>query len=137
MTQDQYGQARDSGPVRGQLAEDDEADEFSEDQEKKMTTFQKVASALRGDRPDRDEQDREQYPTDQMDTASQAATGSDVRAPGQTGQPRTTPLTTPRDEAAAADTREALDAQGATGDVQGTNGTLPNGTVPNGTVTAA
>ena len=55
MTQDQYGQARDSGyDVSGQAVEDEQTEEFDDGQEKKMTTFQKVASALRGDRPDRD-----------------------------------------------------------------------------------
>ncbi len=128
MTQDQYGQARDSGAVRGQVVEDDETEEFSDGQEKKMTTFQKVASALRGDRLDRDDPDQGQVPADQMGTASQTATGSDVMAPGQTAQPGTTPYTTPRDEAEAADTSEALDAQDATASAQGTNGTYPNGT---------
>jgi hypothetical protein len=60
MTQDQYGQARDSGyVVSGQVVEDDETDEYSDGEEKKMTTFQKVASALRGDRPDRDASDQD------------------------------------------------------------------------------
>ncbi len=129
MTQDQYGQARDSGPVRGQVVEDDETEEFSDGQDKKMTTFQKVASALRGDRLDRDEADQGQVPADQMGTAAPTTTGPDVPASGQTTQPGNTPYTTPRDEAEAADTREALDAQDATARAQGPNGTYPNGTI--------
>jgi hypothetical protein len=50
MTQDQYGQ------VRGDVAED-EAGEYPAGQSKPMTRFEKVASALRGDRHDRDEAD--------------------------------------------------------------------------------
>jgi hypothetical protein len=59
MTQDQYGQARDSGYVASGQVVDDETDEYSDGQEKKMTAFQKVASALRGDRPDRDAPDQD------------------------------------------------------------------------------
>ena len=95
MTQDQYGQARDSGPVRGQVVEDDETEEFADGQDKKMTTFQKVASALRGDRLDRDEPDQGQVPADQMGTAVPTTTGPDVVAPGQTVQPGTTPVPDP------------------------------------------
>jgi hypothetical protein len=129
MTQDQYGQAQDSGPVRGQVVEDDETEEFSDGQDKKMTTFQKVASALRGDRLDRDEPDQGQVPADQMGTAAPTATGPDVAVPGQTTQAGTRPDTTPRDEAEATDAGEALDAQDATATAQGPNGTYPNGTI--------
>jgi hypothetical protein len=56
MTQDQYGQAQDAGyGNRGDVVED-------EDQGKPMTRFQKVASALRGDRSDRDEDEVEAGP---------------------------------------------------------------------------
>ncbi len=34
MTQDQYGQARDSGPVRGQVVEDNGTEEYPDDQDK-------------------------------------------------------------------------------------------------------
>jgi hypothetical protein len=59
MSQDQYGQARDPGYVVSGQVVDDETDEYSDGQEKKMTAFQKVASALRGDRPDRDAPDQD------------------------------------------------------------------------------
>jgi len=65
MTQDQYGQARAPGyVVPGDVVPDDETGEFPAEQERPMTRFQKVASALHGG-PERDEQDR---------TADQAAT---------------------------------------------------------------
>ena len=96
MTQDQYGQARDSGPVRGQVVEDDGTEEYSDDQDKKMTTFQKVASALRGDRLDRDEPDQGQVPADQMGTAAPTTTDPDAVAPGQAVQPGTMPYSDPQ-----------------------------------------
>jgi hypothetical protein len=71
MTQDQYGQARDSGyGVHGQVVEDDETGEFQNDQDKPMTRFQKVASALRGDRSDQADQDEADL--DQDGTVSSA-----------------------------------------------------------------
>ena len=87
MTQDQYGQARDSGYVGGQLVDDDETDEFSDDEAKPMTRFQKVASALRGDKPDQDptdspdaqdQADAYQAGAGQVGTNSQDATGADL-----------------------------------------------------------
>src|ERR1700677_4862921 len=91
MTQDQYNQARDSGYVGGQVVDDDETGEFSDDEAKPMTRFQKVASALRGDKPDQDSADspdaQDQAPSYQADadqvgagpvgTYSQDATGAD------------------------------------------------------------
>jgi hypothetical protein len=52
MTQDQQDQARDPGYARGEVVADDET-EFTNEQSKPMTRFQKVASALRGETPDR------------------------------------------------------------------------------------
>lgn len=57
MTQDQYGQARGPGYVAdegvpGEVVPDDENGETRSGQTTPMTRFQKVASALRGDRPD-------------------------------------------------------------------------------------
>jgi hypothetical protein len=76
MTQDQYGQARGAGyGVRGDVVED-ENDEYADDTGKPMTRFQKVASALRGDRPD--EPDQDQVPADQAVVTSPAAAGSGV-----------------------------------------------------------
>ncbi len=60
MTQDQYGQAQDAGyGVRGNVVED-ENDGNEDSQAKPMNRLQKVASALRGDRADRDEMDNDQ-----------------------------------------------------------------------------
>jgi hypothetical protein len=104
MTQDQYGQSRGTGyVVRGDAVPDDETEQA---QANPMTTrLKKVASALRGDRPDGDDpnpvagdqpvQDQpvsDQAISDQavtgqtgtgpVVTASEEATGSDVMAPG-------------------------------------------------------
>jgi hypothetical protein len=85
MTQDQYDQARGAGyGVRGDVVED-ENDEYADDPGKPMTRFQKVASALRGDRPD--EPDEDQLPADQAGvTSSGMDPGPDVAAdPGLAG----------------------------------------------------
>ena len=75
MTQDQYGQARGPGyVVRGDVVPDDETEEFPTEEPKPMTRFEKVASALRGGGPERDEQDQ---PADQ-DAADHPATQPDV-----------------------------------------------------------
>ncbi len=69
MTQDQYGQAQDAGyGVRGDVIEDENED-YPAGQSKPKTAFQKVASALRGDRPDRDEPDEDQAAADQVSAA--------------------------------------------------------------------
>jgi len=53
MTQDQYGQAQGTGyVVRGEVVPDDETDERYADDAGPMTRLRKVASALRGDKPD-------------------------------------------------------------------------------------
>lgn len=54
MTQDQPGQAQDTGyVVRGEVLPDEETQEFqSDDQSGPMTRLRKVASAMRGDKPD-------------------------------------------------------------------------------------
>jgi len=137
MTQDQYGQPGGAGDVvRGDAAPENEAEQTTE-QSKPMTRFQKVASALLGDRQDRDEAvpdqaaqgrvtrdeaawattgnraDGAQAPTGpQAPTSSQAATGSDVAAPAP-GTPGGSPTWTPvsnADEAAAASSPAAQDA---------------------------
>ena len=90
MTQDQYDQARGAGyGARGDVVED-ENDEYADDPGKPMTRFQKVASALRGDRPD--EPGEDQVPADQAVVTSPAAAGSGVdpgprRDPGPPGGP--------------------------------------------------
>jgi hypothetical protein len=58
MTQDQYGQARGPGyVVRGDVVPENETEEARTDEDRPMTRFQKVASALRGG-SERDEQDQ-------------------------------------------------------------------------------
>src|SRR5580658_10055058 len=53
MTQDQYGQAQGTGyVVRGEVVPDDETDDRYADEAGPMTRLRKVASALRGDKPD-------------------------------------------------------------------------------------
>jgi len=72
MTQDQYGQARGPGNViHGDPGAENEIDERDTDETKPMTRFQKVASALRGDRvADRDEADPDQpYGTERDEAA--------------------------------------------------------------------
>jgi hypothetical protein len=83
MAQDQYGQARDVGyGDRGDVVQDDTGD-YPSDEGKPMTRFQKVASALRGDRPDQDETDEDEG---LADTVSPGAASSEVVTPGQGAQ---------------------------------------------------
>jgi hypothetical protein len=132
MTQDQYGQARDSGyVVSGQVVEDDETDEYSDGEEKKMTTFQKVASALRGDRPDRDAPDQD-VPENAGTTGQTLGGPDDLTAPdgtapdpngaavdpngmatGQTSQDTFTPGTGAPDTVAPGTGTEGTDPNGA------------------------
>ena len=121
MTQDQYGQARGPGNViRGDSVPDQETDEAQADETKPMTRFQKVASALRGDRPDRDETEDGQTPAagDVGPAASRAGEPSAVDTalgspdatphdywdePGSAGQPTDPGVGHPADTAAARD----------------------------------
>ncbi len=83
MTQDQYSQARGPGyVVRDDVVPEDENEEVT-DQFKPMTRFQKVASALRGDRADQDEADQDQ-PTspDTLPTNPAARPGEVTRQAG-------------------------------------------------------
>jgi hypothetical protein len=112
MTQDQYGQARGPGNViHGDPVTEEEIDERQTDDTKPMTRFQKVASALRGDRVERDEADPDQAGPDTM------APGGDTSAMS----PSNPPYVTERDEAAMTDTpvyRETEDGRTlAAGDV--------------------
>ena len=76
MTQDQYSQPRGPGyVVRDDVVPDDENEEVT-DESKPMTRFQKVASALRGDRADQDEADQDQLAATRG--PGQAATDSDA-----------------------------------------------------------
>jgi hypothetical protein len=76
MTQDQYGQARGPGnvihgdPVPDEETDERQTDEFrTDDDNKPMTRFQKVASALRGDRvADRDEADMDETAAHRAET---------------------------------------------------------------------
>src|SRR6516164_2489295 len=102
MTQDQYGQARGPGyVVRGDVVPDDETEGYPTGEAKPMTRFQKVASALRGDRADRDETDQGQ-PT--------ARRAQDPDAPGANP-----PWVTEEDEAAMANSPISREAQGTAG----------------------
>ena len=87
MTQDQYGQAR--GPVvHGDVAPENEAEEARSEEPKSMTRFQKVASALLGDRAaDGDEADQDRLAADR---------------PGEDTAAANPPYVTERDEAAMA-----------------------------------
>jgi len=70
MAQDQYDQARGPGyVVRGDAVPDDETAELPTGESKPMTRLEKVASALRGGGPERDEQDQ----LADQDAAEQAA----------------------------------------------------------------
>ena len=98
MTQDQYGQAR--GP--DYVVPDDQTEEDPTEQDKPMTRFQKVASALRGDKTDRDEADQDQTSAHPVTTSPEAATGSDVAAPAPDTPAASPPWVTQEDEAAMA-----------------------------------
>ncbi len=115
MTQDQYGQARGPGyVVRGEAVPEDETEEYTE-QSKPMTRFQKVASALRGDRVDDDETD-----PDETGAGSDAdAMAADPGTPGDSP-----PWVTERDEAAMANTPIAQESA----DTAGTTAARPGGT---------
>jgi hypothetical protein len=110
MTQDQYGQARGSGyVVRGDVVPENEAEDVRSEESKPRTTFQKVASALRGDKePDQRETER-----DRVTTSSEDAVGSDVMAPGSDRAAASPPYVTERDEAAMANTPISQQTEGA------------------------
>jgi hypothetical protein len=81
MTQDQYGQAQGTGyVVRGEVVPDDETDEPYADQSGPMTRLRKVASALRGDKPD------ETVP-DETTTPSADTTDPNGSWPSRPGEP--------------------------------------------------
>jgi hypothetical protein len=88
MTQDQYGQAQGAGyGARGDVVED-ENDDYADDSGKPMTRFQKVASALRGDRTDPEEVDDDQMAANRDGVASPTATGPDAATdPGEVTDP--------------------------------------------------
>ena len=116
MTQDQYGQARGPGyVVRDNAVPDDETEEFATGESKPMTRFQKVASALLGDKTDRDEADQDQAAANRVTTAPEGTTGSDGMAPNQ-GTPDADPSwATGQDEAAMTNSPTSQNAQGAVG----------------------
>jgi hypothetical protein len=119
MTQDQYGQTRGPGyVVRDEAVPDNEA-EAANEQSKPMTRFQKVASALLGDKPDQDETD--QAAGDQM---AMNQTGSGPLEANQASATR-------QDEVAAAYSPGSRDAGQAQNAVQAQNAadmTAPAGT---------
>ena len=108
MTQDQYDQARSPGDVVP------EGEDARTDESKPKTTFQKVASALRGDKaPDQDETEPNGPAANRVSTSSEDATGSDVMAPGSDGAVASPPYVTERDEAAMANTPISQQTEGA------------------------
>lgn len=119
MTQDQYGQTRGPGyVVRDEAVPDNEA-ETADDQSKPMTRFQKVASALLGDKPDQDETDRADG--DQM-AMNQPGSGPSEANQGSA---------TRQDEVAAAyspGSRDAVEAQNTADMTAPTGGRTGTGT---------
>jgi hypothetical protein len=108
MTQDQYDQARSPGDVVP------EAEDARTDESKPKTTFQKVASALRGDKaPDQDETEPNEPAANRVSTSSEGATGSDVMAPGSDRAAASPPYVTETDEAAMANTPISQQTEGA------------------------
>jgi hypothetical protein len=82
MTQDQYGQARGAGYGAGGDVVDTGDD--PSDQDRPMTRFQKVASALRGDKPDRDEEGQAD-PAEGTDMTADTGTTESTAADPATG----------------------------------------------------
>jgi hypothetical protein len=115
MTQDQYGQARGPGYVeRGDVVPENEAEDARTDEVKPKTTFQKVASALRGDKAsDQDETEPNQPNANRVTTSSEDVSGSDVMAPGSDTAAASPPYVTERDEAAMANTPISRETEGA------------------------
>jgi hypothetical protein len=113
MTQDQYGEARGSGyVVRGDVVP--EAEDARTDESKPKTAFQKVASALRGDKAsDQDETEPNEPTANRVTTSSEDASGSDVMAPGSDRAAASPPYVTERDEAAMANTPISQETEGA------------------------
>jgi hypothetical protein len=112
MTQDQHGQARGSGYVeRGDAVPD--AEDARTDESKPKTTFQKVASALRGDKTsDQGETEPNEPTANRVTTSSEDASGSDVMAPGSDRAVASPPYVTERDEAAMANTPISPETEG-------------------------
>jgi hypothetical protein len=132
MTQDQYGQSGGSGyGVSDDAVPSDDADDS---QGKPMTRFQKVASALLGDRPERDETATDRTAADETAPRGDVPTNPDVPPAGtawdsQPGDAATGATATPgsRDALNAQD-RDALDDQYDDGS------TVPDDTVSGGAV---
>jgi hypothetical protein len=115
MTQDQYGQARGSGyVVRDDVVPENEAEDVRSEESKPRTTFQKVASALRGEKePDQGETEPDQPAANRVTTSSEDTSGSDVMAPGSDRAAASPPYVTERDEAAMANTPISQQTEGA------------------------
>jgi hypothetical protein len=112
MTQDQYDQARGPGYVgRGDVVPD--AEDARTDESKPKTTFQKVASALRGDKTsDQGETEPNEPTANRVTTSSEDTSGSDVMAPGSDRAVASPPYVTERDEAAMANTPISRETEG-------------------------
>jgi hypothetical protein len=113
MTQDQYGQARGSGYVAGgDVVPDDETGDYPDEQARQKTRFQKVASALLGDKPDRDEENGDEPTANRVSASPEEATGSDVTARDPGTQAADPPRVTEQDEAATANSPVSREVQG-------------------------
>jgi hypothetical protein len=121
MSQDQYSQARGPGYVeRGDAVPDDETEGYPTEESKPMTRFQKVASALRGERTDRDEADQE-YQDQDPDTPG-------ANPPWVTDQDEAVAVTNPDVPVTPADPdADAADHAATEPDIFGTNSRAGNG----------
>ena len=101
MTQDQYGQARGSGHVvDGDVVPENETEEARTGEAKPMTRFQKVASALLGDKADdQDEADARPQPRRTVIGLAAEPAGRQARSTPAANPP----YATGRDEAAMTD----------------------------------
>jgi hypothetical protein len=138
MTQDQHGQAPGTGyVVRGEVVPDDETEVSPDEQSTPMTHFQKVASALRGDRSEAPD-DADAAPSEEVGAVRSPQTGDrddwdneddtdGTRDPSGT-EPATygTTAATGADAGTGSAPYEALASQGSTAPGYGSQG----GTAP-------
>jgi hypothetical protein len=119
MTQDQYGQARGPGYVaRGDAVPDDETEGYTEQEGKPMTRFQRVASALRGDRAD-------QVEADQVEADQDGPVRNRAQDPDAAGA--NSPWVTEQDQAVAVTRPDARDHPATEPDLLGTTTHTGNG----------
>jgi hypothetical protein len=123
MTQDQYGQARGPGyVVRGDAVPDDETEGYPGEEATPKTRFQKVASAILGDKADRDEAARDEEGRDQPISGEAPAQGDYWEEPGTTEAER--------DEAVAVTRPDGMDHPATEPDMFGSTARAGNGSTP-------